>query len=306
MAEGKWIPELKPHTPLHEAACTALAVRLKVVGNYLPLAVHEPYKDPEHVHQLRVGTRRAVAALDLFSLCLPKKEYRWARKQLRGIRRAAGSARDWDVFLITLHSRKPRRNPSTFLLGYVRGQRDAAQAQLVDAAADLPDFDTVTEEIVGALQPTGPSEPHVLRELAAPMLQDLLKKLHDAAETDLHDYEHLHQVRILGKELRYAMELFAECYAEPFREVLYPAVEEMQDILGRANDSHVAQGWLGALKDTIRKAQHQDWHQLKPEIESVLSFHKRRLPLERKRFQEWWEKWKALKPEDKLSTFLKR
>ena len=48
-------------------------------------------------HQLRVATRRAGAALEIFRDCLPEKDYQTARKQLRRLRRAAGAARDWDV-----------------------------------------------------------------------------------------------------------------------------------------------------------------------------------------------------------------
>src|SRR5690349_24128611 len=98
MAGGKWISDLTSDTPVADAARHALTVRLDVVREYLPLALHEADKDPEHVHQLRVGTRRARAALDIFALCLPQKAYKSAKKLLRGLRRAAGEARDWDVF----------------------------------------------------------------------------------------------------------------------------------------------------------------------------------------------------------------
>ena len=36
------------------------------------------------------------------------------------------------------------------------------------------------------------------------------------------------------------MEVFADCFAPAFRAELYPAVEEIQEILGNANDSYVA------------------------------------------------------------------
>src|SRR5258708_6608863 len=79
-----------------------------------------------------------------------------------------------------------------------------------------------------------------LRELAVPMLEQLVREFEEAAGGDLHEYDALHQVRILGKQMRYAMELFESCFAPAFREEIYPCVVEMQDILGRANDSHVA------------------------------------------------------------------
>src|SRR5438132_5572089 len=109
LAGGKWIPDLKAETPVADAARHTLTLRLEVVREYLPLALHEADKDPEHVHQLRVGTRRARAALDIFALCLPQKAYKSARKLLRRLRRAAGEARDWDVFLAGLVGWESRR-----------------------------------------------------------------------------------------------------------------------------------------------------------------------------------------------------
>src|SRR5262245_24754839 len=102
MAEGKWIPDLKATTPLDDAARRVLTVRLQVVGEYLPKALRESEKDVEHVHQLRVATRRAAAALRIVDCCLPVKVSKNARRRLREVRRAAGKARDWDVFLLEL------------------------------------------------------------------------------------------------------------------------------------------------------------------------------------------------------------
>ena len=102
MSDGKWIPDLSPEMPVVDAARTVLAARFGVVRHYLPLAAESPFDNPEYVHQLRVGTRRAGAALRVFADCLPKKPQRAAKKSLRAIRRAAGGARDWDVFLDNL------------------------------------------------------------------------------------------------------------------------------------------------------------------------------------------------------------
>src|SRR5690348_512201 len=102
MPDGKWISDLKADTPVAEAARHVLFVRLQVVKDYLPRAALEPDHDIEYVHQLRVGSRRADAALRIFRACLPAKAHRKARRRLRKLRRAAGAARDWDVFLADL------------------------------------------------------------------------------------------------------------------------------------------------------------------------------------------------------------
>src|SRR4051812_19790464 len=99
MADGKWISDLRCDTPLTDAARRVLTVRLEVVRDHLPLAAPHADEDVEHVHQPRVGPRRAGAALDIFKDCLPDKVYKSTRKRLRRVRRAAGAARDWDVFL---------------------------------------------------------------------------------------------------------------------------------------------------------------------------------------------------------------
>ena len=62
MAEGKWIAGLTPGMPVADAARAVLAERFAVVRHFLPLAAEKPYEDAEHVHQLRVGTRRSGAA----------------------------------------------------------------------------------------------------------------------------------------------------------------------------------------------------------------------------------------------------
>src|SRR5438105_1841471 len=120
-----------------------------------------------------------------------------------------------------------------------------------------------------------------LSDLAHPVLNSLLRELDLAAGLDLNDYEHLHQVRIIGKRLRYAMEVFADCFAAEFRERHYPAVEEMQEILGRANDSHVARQRLEALRERLRAMLPERWKRYRPAFEALLQFHTERLPRER-------------------------
>lgn len=298
MADGKWISDLTAATSVADAARRVLAVRLEVIRDYLPRALREPDKDPEHVHQLRVGTRRAGAALKIFRSCLPSRAYRRARRRLRGLRRAAGAARDWDVFLGELgrweNDNKERRQPGIdFLIGYVLAQRVAAQEHLERAAPRRPfAFDRLLAETAAAVRkPSESGAPQALVDLARPMLAGLLGELEQAAAGDLDDYDHLHRVRILGKRLRYAMEVFADCFPPEFRETIYPAVEEMQEVLGLANDSHVAGQRLEALRDRVRSLRPADFRRFRPVLEGLLRFHHQRLPEQRRLFLEWRQRW---------------
>lgn len=310
MADGKWIPDLKPTTPLADAARHVLTVRLDTVRHHLPPALHESDEDLEHVHQLRVATRRAGAAVRIFETCLPNKVYDEARKELRKLRRAAGDARDWDVFhdtVTTWCQQQPaaQRPGLDFLIGYATGQREIAQARLVDVAGDAPlTFDRFLAETVSAVHRPANSGPRRLVDLARPMLTGLLQELEQAAARDLDDYDNLHQVRIAGKRLRYAMEVFADCFAAPFREEIYPEVETMQDMLGRANDSHVASGRLEELRDRIRVSRPKEWKRHRHGIEALLRHHRQQLPRERKQFLAWWRRWCESGVEARLEELL--
>ena len=58
---GKWIDGIRPDGSVGEAARVSLATRLAAVAYWLPLAAEYADQDVEHVHRLRVSTRRAIA-----------------------------------------------------------------------------------------------------------------------------------------------------------------------------------------------------------------------------------------------------
>ncbi|MBI1915093.1 MAG: CHAD domain-containing protein [Planctomycetes bacterium] len=300
MADGKWIEGLGPKAHTAEAARRVLEVRLHVVRICLPLAVHEADRDVEHVHRLRVATRRAGAALKIFRPCLPEKAFRRVRKQLRAMRRAAGEARDWDVFVADLLQRRKqcgvKEQPGLdFLIGHGSEQRDAAQVHLVEAGEEYgPGLaERIDETVKGVREPQHDKTAKMLDDLGRVLLGDLVREFDWAASQNLDDYEHLHRVRILGKQLRYAMEVFADCFSDVFREELYPRVEEMQEVLGNANDSHVASQRLGTLRERLRLKWPEDWKRYQPGLDALLRFHRRRLPRERERFLNWWRRWQT-------------
>lgn len=313
MAGGKWIAGLTADTPVTAAARHVLTVRLESVRDELPPALHEADNDPEHVHRLRVGTRRARAALDIFADCLPTKVHKRAKRKLRDLRRAAGEARDWDVFLLTLaeRQRKPaaRQRPGLdFLAGFALARRRAAQEQLLDAG-DGQTFalDRLLADTVAAVhKPNDDSSGHDLIDLARPVLGGLLADLEGAAGGDMHDYAQLHQVRIAGKRLRYAMEVFADCFGPAFKDEVYPAVEQMQDILGSANDSHVAAGRLTEVRDHAQTQLGDQAKRVLPGVEALLRYHKGRLPKERQQFERWWANWRETGGEAAFEALLKK
>ncbi len=72
--------ETRPDKSVVEVALSTLEDRLKTVRKRSPQAVRHGGKNAERVHQLRVATRRAAAALDLYHDFVPKKgKKKWRR-----------------------------------------------------------------------------------------------------------------------------------------------------------------------------------------------------------------------------------
>ncbi len=300
MAEGKWITGLTPATPLAVAARQVLEARLQVVAHYLPLAIEQAHADIEHVHQLRVATRRARAAIDLFARCLTSEGYERLRQQLRRVRRGAGDARDWDVFFLSIEDQLKRAKAKTapglhWLAGQALANRVVAQERLEElrkhkvenleaALGEALDFTTQAAGSNGANVTLG--------QVAPAQIAALVEALETAATGDLHDYGQLHQVRIEGKRLRYAMEIYAECFPPDFRQKLYPVVEEMQEILGLANDSHVAGQRLTEMEQQGRAYQPDGWRLWRDGVKDFQRFHRQQLARSKAKFLRFWKRWR--------------
>jgi CHAD domain-containing protein len=309
MADGKWIEGLSPEMRVSEAAAVVLAARFEVVRHFLPLAVEKPYDDPEYVHQLRVGTRRAGAALRAFPDCLPRKHLRSAKQSLRTIRRAAGDARDWDVFLLALPTSKALSGASgrpalDYLAGYAMGERTAAQARLAEAAAaNGPTFVEESLALPGLVhEPKRDNPPANFADLASDQLGTLLAAFNEAVEANPTQPAALHRLRILGKRLRYALEIFADCFPPAFKDTLYPAVERLQDLLGDIQDASVGTERLGKLRDRIKQSVPDEWPRLRKGFEGQIKALRAKIPAGRKAFQKWRKEWSGLVADVKLEV----
>ena len=157
MAAGKWIADLSSEASYLDAARHVLTVRLETVRHFLESIRAQVDQDPEYVHQLRVSTRRAKAALDVFKNCLPKKAGRRIRKSLKEFRCAAGAVRDWDVFLHGLSSHKEtklrRLRPALDLVsGLALSERDVARTALIESTTDQPCIRATLTKTLAALE----------------------------------------------------------------------------------------------------------------------------------------------------------
>lgn len=248
---GKWIDGLGPEMPIADAARRVLAIRLQAIEGLLPLASRAADDDIEHVHQLRVTTRRAEAALRAFEEVLRPKRSRRTRKALRRIRRAAGAARASDVHLIELNALRKaassaRRQTLTALVRWTKRRRVEAQTDVDAAFRRYADgrLERRRERLLQGIDGEGAAAP--MGDLARRSLAQTLTSVEEAIATDLLELQHLHELRLRSKQLRYGLEIFAPCLGPEFKPA-YAAVARLQEALGRINDLDELAAWTRAF-----------------------------------------------------------
>jgi CHAD domain-containing protein len=301
-ADGKWIPGLSSATPVAEAARVALAVRLEAVNQAGRHAV-EAFTDPEAVHRLRVATRRARAALAAFADALPSKEVRKARKTLRKLRRTAGAVRNLDVLLTAVNEMPSRAatrdSPGVlFLTGILVARQSAERGRLLRSlnrmlnGKGLRRLARLTNRVHGCDKTT-------LGEWATAAMDDIVGRFADTLRGKLGD-ERLHQVRIVGKELRYALEIFIDCYDADVRDLIYPATESLQEILGRANDTRQALRLIEGVTAELCVSRPQLDRQVGRHLRALAAALNARLAEQKKKLDQWRRQWPKLRAAERL------
>jgi CHAD domain-containing protein len=289
--DAKWIAGLTPEMPIDSAARLVLKARLDAVRYWLPLVAHAE-KDIEFVHQLRVTTRRAGAALRLFRPCFSHSDYRQLRNLLRQMRRSAGDARDWDVFQESLFAESQQGSFYDFLFGFAASRRMIAQVTLSKMAFDLRrPLDQVVDDLEELIRQPPISDSINYGSLCQETVRSLMADFYVATHPIPPDYEGLHRLRILGKKIRYVFELGIDCFTPAVRESILPAIEQMQKILGHANDAHVASLRLQEIRFFVERFRPTEYPRIQTELESRLRACETELISERGRFEEWHRHW---------------
>ena len=248
---GKWIDAIDPDGRVGDAARQSLEARLSPVIYHLPLAAYHAEQDTEHVHRLRVSTRRAMAALKLYRDWLPRKRKKWVEKRLKMIRRAAGEARDLDVLAERLSREYGHRvAPITANLAERRASVQPAIVRLAERMRRNDRFVRKTAKLLDGIRPpdgrsNGTTELS-FRDWAGERLAKVAAKFFAAQPPTDADMAALHRFRIQAKALRYAVELLTAAFDAKLRSTHYPVIEELQERLGKINDHVTARDQLRA------------------------------------------------------------
>ena len=196
--------------------------------------------DPEGVHQLRVAVRRARAVLKTAG------GHDGLMAELRWFFGRLGPLRDLDVLLMRFRGDTDGFSPDELaaverLLHGLVEDREAALRRAVKALRGKRYAKLLAE--LAAATPSGGTETEVdlVAELAKP--HDRLRAQVTAIGTDPTD-DQLHELRILGKKLRYVAEMATGKRVA----ALVKATKRFQDVLGEFHDACVAEDRLRALE----------------------------------------------------------
>lgn len=207
-------------------------------------------RDPEGVHQIRVGLRRLQMALQSFGDYANSASLKALGKRGRAIADAFGPARDLDVFATELLAPVARKfaDHESFAalhqaLRHARGEAwDDALGEVLN-----PDFAAFLNDVAAAAE-TVPMDGRRIGKAADIALDTHWSKVKKRSKKVGKTYdESTHHLRIALKKLRYASEFFAPLY--PAKKVV-PYIKELKRLLdhfGEANDVHGINDTLARL-----------------------------------------------------------
>ena len=203
VASERWIVSDDRRTPVGHVAAKTLRKRFDAVWAELRAACAMP-DHVEHVHQLRVATRRALAAVD------PSRV---------------------DHVLEEVHGRRRRACFGTF---------------------------------------------------ARRRFKPLIESFFETADRKLRDNDEIHALRIEGKKLRYALEIFATVFPTRARLRCEQSLERLQKTLGEFNDH------ASAADRLERWARSTDVGPNRSMLVTLRDDENRQADLARKAFSKWW------------------
>ncbi|MQX37532.1 CHAD domain-containing protein [Roseospira navarrensis] len=212
-------------------------------------------RDPEGVHQMRVGTRRLRSAMALFKTVIAGPDLDGIRADLRWLMGALGPARDADVFEAEIvgpvRAGLPGSADLDALARVVAARRREANRVARAAVAD-PRFAVLAARIETWIEAgdwlTAPDRP-VRDESIAPFARQRLERRWRPVAKGTGRFRRLsprdrHRLRIQIKKLRYATEFLGSLFPGKALARVHKDLARAQDDLGALNDVAVARGVL--------------------------------------------------------------
>jgi CHAD domain-containing protein len=216
-------------------------------------------REPEGLHQMRVGFRRLRVAFTSFGHAFRNQELNELKDRAKRMAENLGPARDLDVFIDELLEPAAKANGAVESFELLRARARDAQRTAWDFAVShvmspafagfMADLNSAVERrlwLDGAKDTSVFDEP--AQELAAHVLNHRLKTAKKQAKRlEKASDEQIHRLRIALKKLRYTGEFFAPLYEKDDVEEFDKRLSKMQDSLGAVHDVVVARETLARL-----------------------------------------------------------
>lgn len=207
--------------------------------------------DTEFLHDFRVAMRRTRSLLSLMKNALEPEMCDRFKKEFRSLGQITGPVRDLDVQLLSEEECRARL-PESLHLGLERffaGLREARAAAQGVLAAHLaaPECQAMLQDWQEHLESQDDEQNS---DAIAPAARKIIRKqfvrmLREVEALDKHSTDdEVHEVRIHGKKLRYALEFFRSLYPAEDMARLISALKQLQDRLGLWNDLSVQEEML--------------------------------------------------------------
>ncbi|WP_270046267.1 CYTH and CHAD domain-containing protein [Solirubrobacter ginsenosidimutans] len=234
--------ELDPEEPASRAAAKVFARLLEVIDDNFPGTLEDV--DSEFLHDLRVAVRRTRSLQRQFKAIYPAAGLAHFREEFKRIQGITGDLRDLDVYLLDLPALKaslPAQmqddlDPLKRLLELRRAKaltatRRALKAQRTTQA--LQEWATFTR--------SAPKSDRSVQSLASHRIRSVYQRMVKMGQAidDDSPAEELHELRKVGKELRYLLEFFASLYPPEVGKPFVKTLKGLQDQLGRFQDHEV-------------------------------------------------------------------
>jgi CHAD domain-containing protein len=262
-------------------------------------------EDIEHVHKARVASRRLRSVLKVHAKAFGSKADAW-RKQLKGLTKALGQARDTDVQMQTVQAALDDPPDESSLPGLrrlllrLKQHRQSLEPDVTEKARQLAEddlLDKIDKKAKALRKGSADDEAEAFYKRSAKAIGPRIEKLRAKAVSLAQPADHKghHKMRIAAKRLRYALESMDGSYAGRLEEFIGQA-KSLQSTLGHMHDHVVFTELLDDfLREELKREQDffghaEDFPQIEVGIVRLRQEHLDAHELEYDKAKDLWER----------------
>jgi len=296
--------ELAPDCTAEEAFRATLTHCLRHLARNTGALVEA--RDPEGVHQMRVGLRRLRAALSAFGDAFRVPALEELRERAKTLGNIFGETRELDVFALELlapvegASKHPGLPQLRLALEELRRESWERAVELVrsdDFTGFLIDLAAAVEARVWRESASQEQFSEFLRPAHQLGCEALDKAFKKACKRAKHlsslSIEERHRLRIALKKLRYAAEFFAPLFAPKAVAAFLARLSKLQDLFGALNDAATTELILRRITE---HAGQRAGAELSEAAAFVDGWHQSRVPSTWEKAKKRWKRFIRTKP----------